>query len=56
VPLLKGDLSLQLQNLPGENGMLEIVPRKIFLPQFYINGYIQSTIRELLNANEAAAK
>jgi len=51
VPLLKNQLNLRLQNLPGEDGMFQVVPRMVFFTQFYRNGYVQPAIRQVLNAN-----
>ena len=51
VPLQRKHMSSRLQNLPGENGMFQVVLSMIFLTQFYSNGWIQRPIRQLFNAN-----
>ena len=54
-PLLRNQLNLRLQNLPRENGMFQVVLRMIFLT-IYSNGSIERAIRQLFNANQAAAE
>ena len=51
-PLLRNQLNL---NLPRESGMFQVVLRMIFLT-IYSNGSIERAIRQLFNANQAAAE
>ena len=38
---MRKHMDLRLQNLPGEDGMFQVIPRMIFLTQFYSNGRLQ---------------
>jgi len=55
-PISRGYMDLRLQNTPGLDGMFQVVPRTIFLTQFYSNGHFQRTLREIYNASQAAAE
>ena len=55
-PIEKGYMNLRLQNPPGQDGMFQVIPRTIFLTQFYSNGHLQCTLREIHNASQAAAE
>jgi len=47
---------LRLQNPPGKHSKFQVVPRMIFFTQFYRDGFLQRTLREIHNASQAAAE
>jgi len=55
-PKMKSHMNLQLQNSPGKHSKFQVVPRMIFLTQFYRDGFLQHTLREIHNASQAAVE
>jgi len=55
-PKMKSHMNLRLQNPPGKHGKFQVVPRMIFFTQFYRDGFLQRTLREIHNASQAAAE
>ena len=53
---MRSNMDLRLQNPPGKDGMFQVVLRMIFLTQFYSNGLLQRTLREIHNASQATAE
>ena len=56
LPKSKSHMNSRLQNPPGKDSMFQVVLRMIFFTQFYRDGPIQRTLREIHNASQAAAK
>ena len=49
-------MNLRLQNPPGQDCMFQVVPRMVFLTQFYSNGSFERTLRGIHNSSQAAAE
>ena len=54
--MVRGYMDLRLQNPPGQDGMFQVIPRMIFLTQFYSNVLLQCTLQGIHNASQTAAE
>ena len=52
----RSNMNLRLQNPPGQDCMFQVVPRMVFLTQFYSNGSFERTLRGIHNSSQAAAE
>jgi len=56
LPESRSDMNLRLKNPPGKRCMFQVVPRMIFLTQFYSNDSLERTLRAIHKGSQAAAE
>ena len=56
LPESRSNMNLRLQNPPGKRCMFQVVPRMVFLTQFYSNDSLERTLRAIHKGSQAAAE